>query len=188
LKMLEQLAGAADWRGVAAQERAARAVAAAVRTSMPGNASFVYTPGARAQEGCTRGLSVLGRADNDRWWRYGCVSCTRREHLPAPAPKEPMQGVRGREHLPAPAHQEHMQGVRGGGHLPAPAHQEQMQGVRGREHLQAQEPREPMQGVRGREHLPAPAHQEQMQGVPRGDGHVDAGWPGGAGEASTCCW
>ena len=42
LKMLEQLAGAADWRGVAAQERAARAVAAAVRTSMPGNASFVH--------------------------------------------------------------------------------------------------------------------------------------------------
>ena len=41
LKMLEQLAGAADWRGVAAQERAARAVAAAVRTAMPGNASFV---------------------------------------------------------------------------------------------------------------------------------------------------
>jgi hypothetical protein len=42
VKMLEQLAGAADWRGVAAQERAARAVAAAVRTSMPGYASFVY--------------------------------------------------------------------------------------------------------------------------------------------------
>mgnify|MGYP000415394778 CR=1 FL=1 len=42
LKMLEQLAGAADWRGVAAQERAARAVAAAVRTSMPSIASFVY--------------------------------------------------------------------------------------------------------------------------------------------------
>ncbi len=41
LKMLEQLAGAADWRGVAAQERAARAVAAAVRTSMPRVASFV---------------------------------------------------------------------------------------------------------------------------------------------------
>ena len=35
LKMLEQLDGAADWRGVAAQEHAARAVAAAV-TSMPG--------------------------------------------------------------------------------------------------------------------------------------------------------
>ena len=34
LEMLEQLAGAADWRGVAAQERAARAVAAAVRTSI----------------------------------------------------------------------------------------------------------------------------------------------------------
>ncbi len=34
LKVLEQLAGAADWRGVAAQERAARAVAAAVRTSI----------------------------------------------------------------------------------------------------------------------------------------------------------
>ena len=43
LKMLEQLAGAADWRGVAAQERAARAVAAAVRTSMPGDASFDYS-------------------------------------------------------------------------------------------------------------------------------------------------
>ena len=42
LDILEQLDGAADWRGVAAQERAARAVAAAVRTSMPGNASFVY--------------------------------------------------------------------------------------------------------------------------------------------------
>jgi len=32
LEMLEQLAGAADWRGVAVQEGAARAVAAAVRT------------------------------------------------------------------------------------------------------------------------------------------------------------
>jgi len=42
LKMLAQLAGAADWRGVAAQERAARAVAAAVRTSMPDCASIVY--------------------------------------------------------------------------------------------------------------------------------------------------
>jgi tetratricopeptide (TPR) repeat protein len=42
LKMLDQLAGAADWRGVAAQEGAARAVAAAVRTSMPGIASCVY--------------------------------------------------------------------------------------------------------------------------------------------------
>ena len=42
LKMLKQLDGAADWRGVAAQERAARAVAAAFRTSMPSIASFVY--------------------------------------------------------------------------------------------------------------------------------------------------
>jgi tetratricopeptide (TPR) repeat protein len=42
LKILEQLEDAADWRGVAAQERAAKAVAAAVRTSMPGYASFVY--------------------------------------------------------------------------------------------------------------------------------------------------
>ena len=33
---------AADWRGVAAQELAARAVAAAVQTSMPGNAAWVY--------------------------------------------------------------------------------------------------------------------------------------------------
>ena len=43
LKMLEQLAGAADWRGVSAQERAARAVAAAVRTSMPRVAAWVYS-------------------------------------------------------------------------------------------------------------------------------------------------
>jgi hypothetical protein len=40
--MLEQLDGAADSRGVAAQERAARAVAAAVRTSMPSMAACVY--------------------------------------------------------------------------------------------------------------------------------------------------
>ena len=46
LKMLEQLAGAADWRGVAAQERAARAVADAVLTSMQDSASLAYcTPG-----------------------------------------------------------------------------------------------------------------------------------------------
>ena len=38
LEILEQLVGAADWRGVAAQERAARAVAAAVRTWMPSKA------------------------------------------------------------------------------------------------------------------------------------------------------
>ena len=42
LKMLGQLEGAADWRGVAAQERAAREVAAAVRTSMPSKAAWVY--------------------------------------------------------------------------------------------------------------------------------------------------
>jgi tetratricopeptide (TPR) repeat protein len=42
LKILKQLDGAADWRGVAAQERAARAVAAAVRPSMPKLAGWVY--------------------------------------------------------------------------------------------------------------------------------------------------
>jgi tetratricopeptide (TPR) repeat protein len=42
LEILQQLADAADWRGVAAQERAARAVAAALRTSMPGMAAGVY--------------------------------------------------------------------------------------------------------------------------------------------------
>jgi tetratricopeptide (TPR) repeat protein len=42
LEILQQLADAADWRGVAAQERAARAVAAAVRTSMPDMAAGVY--------------------------------------------------------------------------------------------------------------------------------------------------
>ena len=42
LEMLELLAGAADWRGVAAQEGAARAVAAALRTSMPGDAAVLY--------------------------------------------------------------------------------------------------------------------------------------------------
>ena len=42
LKILKQLDGAANWRGVAAQERAARAVAAAVRTSMPRVAAWVF--------------------------------------------------------------------------------------------------------------------------------------------------
>jgi tetratricopeptide (TPR) repeat protein len=42
LKTLEQLDDASDWRGVAAQEREARAVAAAVRTSMPSKATWVY--------------------------------------------------------------------------------------------------------------------------------------------------
>ena len=40
LKMLEQLAGAADWRGVAAQEIAARAVAAAVQGGGSRRADF----------------------------------------------------------------------------------------------------------------------------------------------------
>ncbi len=35
LEILDQLDGAADWRGVAAQQVAARALAATVRTSMP---------------------------------------------------------------------------------------------------------------------------------------------------------
>jgi hypothetical protein len=55
-----------------------------------------------------------------------------------------------------------------------------MQGVRGRGPLPAPAPEEQVQGVRGREHLPAPAPEEQVQGVPRGGGHVDAGWSGGA--------
>ena len=42
LKILVQLDGAADWRGVAAQERAARSVAAAVRTLMQGKDVWVY--------------------------------------------------------------------------------------------------------------------------------------------------
>ncbi len=50
VEMLEQLAGAADWRGVAAQERAARAVAAAVRTCMPSKALFVYNTLGRAYD------------------------------------------------------------------------------------------------------------------------------------------
>ena len=48
MKILMQLKDAADWRGVAAKELAARAVAAAVRTSMPGVASFAcQRPGHR---------------------------------------------------------------------------------------------------------------------------------------------
>jgi hypothetical protein len=42
LETLEQLALFADWRGVAAQERAARAMAAAVRTSESIKAAWVY--------------------------------------------------------------------------------------------------------------------------------------------------
>jgi hypothetical protein len=54
MKMLEQLAGAADWRGVAAQEGAARTVAAAVRSYMPGCALRVY---------CTLGNAYLSLGD-----------------------------------------------------------------------------------------------------------------------------
>ena len=43
LEQLKLLAGAADWRDVSAQEREAREVAAAVRTSMPSNAAWVYS-------------------------------------------------------------------------------------------------------------------------------------------------
>ena len=42
LEILERLFVAADWRGVAAQERAARAVAAVVQTSLQGIACFFY--------------------------------------------------------------------------------------------------------------------------------------------------
>ena len=62
------------------------------------------------------------------------------QSLPAPAPEEHMQGVRGGKHLPAPASEERMQGVWGGEHLPAPAPEEHMQGVWGGEHLPAPEP------------------------------------------------
>jgi hypothetical protein len=48
LKILEQLDSVPDWRGVAAQERAARTVAAAVRTSMPNKAAWVYCTLGRA--------------------------------------------------------------------------------------------------------------------------------------------
>ena len=48
LKILAQLDGAADWRAVVAQERAAMAVAAAVRTSMPGKAAWVNSTLGRA--------------------------------------------------------------------------------------------------------------------------------------------
>ena len=42
LEQLKLLAGAADWRDVAAQKREAREVAAALRTSMPSKAAGVY--------------------------------------------------------------------------------------------------------------------------------------------------
>ena len=43
LFMLEHLADAGDWQGVAASERAAVAVAAAVRDSFQCNAAYVYS-------------------------------------------------------------------------------------------------------------------------------------------------
>ena len=50
LNIPEQLVGADDWRGVAAQERAAKAVAAVVRTSMLRYAAWVYGTLARAYD------------------------------------------------------------------------------------------------------------------------------------------
>ena len=43
LFMIEHLADAGDWRGVAAQERAAMVVAAAVRHLVPCNSAWVYS-------------------------------------------------------------------------------------------------------------------------------------------------
>jgi hypothetical protein len=59
------------------------------------------------------------------------------------------------------------------------------------QHLPAPARKKPIQGVRGGEHLPAPTPKKQMQGVPREDGRVDAGRPGGArgsalGSCSAC--
>jgi hypothetical protein len=48
LKILVQLDVAADWRGVAAQERESRALAAALRTYLPSLASRVYCTLGRA--------------------------------------------------------------------------------------------------------------------------------------------
>jgi hypothetical protein len=50
LNIPEQLVGADDWRGVAAQERAAKTVAAVVRTSMLRYAAWVYGTLARAYD------------------------------------------------------------------------------------------------------------------------------------------
>jgi hypothetical protein len=64
LEILQQLAAAADWRGVAAQERVARAVAAAVRTSMPGYASFVYCTLGNAYDSlgdCSKAIEYHGQ-------------------------------------------------------------------------------------------------------------------------------
>ena len=90
LKMLEQLAGDADWRGVAAQERAARAVAAAVRTSMPSNAlstaylaSRISRKGTSARPSSTTGstwrLQKRWATGRGRAWRTGTsalATCT----------------------------------------------------------------------------------------------------------------
>ena len=72
----------------------------------PGSAcarrSLCSSPGARAQGGCTRGLSVLGRADNDRWWRYGCLSGTLHAALAVSRPSwtaELHRDVRARLHV-----------------------------------------------------------------------------------------
>ena len=100
--------------------------------SAPGPAGKKATRGHRACGG-RRG----GNEASERRGRGGVEAgqrCSQEGALevPAPAPKEPMQGVWRLGHLPAPAHKEPMQGVWGREHLPAPAPKEQMQGVWGR--------------------------------------------------------
>jgi hypothetical protein len=69
-----QLDEAADWRGVTAQERAATAVAIAVRTAMPGCVSFVY---------CTLGNAYQSLGDFSKAIEYHT------QHLASPKSKVP---------------------------------------------------------------------------------------------------
>jgi len=72
LEILKQLDGAADWRGVAAQERAARAVAAALRTSMPsiGGTSSDLTSLAASFIYCTLGNAYQNLGDFNKAIEY----------------------------------------------------------------------------------------------------------------------
>jgi hypothetical protein len=78
-EILEQLAHASDWRGLVAQQRASRVVAAAKQTSMPGKAAWVYYmlgAAASAARRAPQGLACMGATDDGRW------QCSRHERTP----------------------------------------------------------------------------------------------------------
>ena len=85
-EILEQLANASDSRGLVAQERTSRVVAAYTRTSMPGKAAWVYCMLRAAANAARRAPQVwASRVWAPRTTAAGSARATRRPHVRAVA-------------------------------------------------------------------------------------------------------